>query len=59
MFENIVFWLGPVLAFEVAMFALIYVVARAILREEHGQEAEEAAEDAGHTAAPQAAKLAA
>jgi hypothetical protein len=58
MFESIVFWLGPVLAFETAMFVLIFVVARAILREEHGQEAQET--DEGLPAAtPSVAKLAA
>ncbi len=39
MLENIVQWLGPVLAFEAAMFGVIFVVARAILSEEHTQEA--------------------
>lgn len=58
MFESIVFWLGPVLAFEVAMFVLIFVVARAILREEYGQEAQEA-EESAQPASSGAAKLAA
>lgn len=44
MLENMPFWLGPVLAFEASMFALIFVVSRAILREQHHQEALEAAE---------------
>lgn len=46
MLDSIVLWLGPVVGFEAAMFVLIFVVARAILREEHGQEGLEAEEGA-------------
>jgi len=47
-FESFVLSFAPFIAFEASMFVLIYIVARAILLEEHGQQQREA--EAGEAA---------
>ena len=42
MLDTIFMWLPPVLGFEIAMFVLIFIIARAILSEEKAQEEREA-----------------
>ncbi|GEM_PF-6204475 len=56
-FESFVLSFVPFAAFELAMFGLIYILARAILQEEHSQEQREA--EAQHQPEAPAQKLAA